>query len=188
MVCAALSNDSRKTSTMTETSDLQVPVSMSKPAASLIPPAVIISEEEANEEESISINELRQQNELNSPSNNTNQYWSQQTGRASSSPQIPQDITWAPLLHGRSIDRSASSLYSRPTNFTSETEQQMEQRQRSSSATSITVFLDADSSKQNKSIEKKAKETSLNAKHSFMALIRIKMFSMKRHRKNISSD
>ena len=179
MVCSALSdsNTSRKSSTMTDHPEQRQrsPKSMAKSSSPIPPPAVIIIDEEKSEDdESLSMSELRQEIEANSP-NLLSKQRHQTPARASSSPQIPHEMSWTPLLHGRSIDRSSSSLYSKPTNFTSESEQQELLRQRSSSATSTTMFLEEEGKR--KSPEKKSK---YDSKHSFMALVRIKMFSMKR--------
>lgn len=130
--------------------------------------------------------------------------------RASSSPQIAQQesspeeefddgLNWAPLMQGRAIERSTSSATHRPpTNFAIQIEsssdhhpqQKDSSRQRSSSATSMTMFLEQEaaaaataannrSKSPNRSPEKKLH----HSKHSFMALIRIKMFSVKRQRR-----
>lgn len=188
MVCSALSDASQP---QRPPSSLQHRSSQgSNSSTSPNPPAVVLFDQHGDkattitDDDSLSMAELHQEIEqISSTTHFRNFQYPQSSGRASSSPVIPdttETSTWTPLMQGRSIERSASSsLSSVPANFTSDSQQVV--RQRSSSATSDTSYLEGEEANQNlMSSEKKGKGH--NGKHSFMALVRIKMYSMKRHR------
>ena len=192
MVCAALNNHCGSEVTSTSVEQHQQELLQSSPKGNQkkliksetcpIPPIVI----NQDEDESISMIELRNKFASHSSIHNNNRKYSDSDLTASegfsnsiqilSNTKQQQQQEWSPLLHGRSIDLSFSNSKSvaypiKPTNFTATSPATSPNRQ----------YVSILEKKQNEAkSEEDGQKCLLDTRHSFMALIRIKLFSVKR--------